>query len=83
MLFAWATVALPLFTLTRTAAPVSIEAALIAVSIAAAVPVSVPTEAALTLTVVLPSRVLSAAAATVVSERVTVSLPSPVTPAVE
>ena len=64
MLFAWATVAVPLLTLTRTAAPVSMEAAFIAVSIAAAVPVSVPTEAAFTLTVVLPSRVFKAAAST-------------------
>ena len=64
MLFACATVAVPLLTLTRTEAPVSIVAALMAVSIAAAVPVSVPTEPAFTLTVVLPSRVLSAAAST-------------------
>jgi hypothetical protein len=48
--------------LTRTAAPVSIVEALIAVSIAAAVPVRVPTEAALTLIVVFPSRVLRSAA---------------------
>ena len=40
------------------------EAALMAVSIAAAVPVSVPTEAAFTATVVLPSRVLRSAALT-------------------
>ena len=38
--------------------------ALIAVSIAAAVPVSVPTEAAFTLTVVFPSSVLRSAALT-------------------
>ena len=64
ILLACATVALPLFTLTATAAPVSIVLALIAVLIAAAVPVSVPTEPASTLTVVLPSRVLRAAAST-------------------
>ena len=64
MLLAWATVALPLFTLTTTAEPESIVAALIAVSIAAAVPVRVPTEPAFTVTVVLPSRVLRAAAST-------------------
>jgi len=45
-------------------APVSIVLTLIAVLIAAAVPVSVPTEPASTLTVVLPSRVLRAAAST-------------------
>ena len=64
MLLACATVALPLFTLTTTAEPVSMVEALMAVSIAAAVPVSVPTEPAFTLTVVLPSRVLRAAAST-------------------
>ena len=64
MLLACATVALPLFTFTATAAPVSMVLALIAVSIAAAVPVRVPTEPAFTLTVVLPSRVLRAAAST-------------------
>ena len=64
ILLACATVALPLLTFTTTAAPVSMLLALIAVSIAPAVPVSVPTEAALTVTVVLPSRVLRAAAST-------------------
>ena len=64
MLLACATVALPLFTFTATAAPVSMLAALIAVSIAAALPVSVATDPAFTVTVVLPSRVLSAAAST-------------------
>ena len=64
MLLACATVAVPLLSVTTTAAPVSMDEALIAVSIAAAVPVSVPTEPAFTLTVVLPSRVLRAPAST-------------------
>ena len=64
MLLACATVALPLFTVTATDAPVSIVLALIAVSIVAAVPVRVPTAAAFTVTLVLPSSVLSAAAST-------------------
>ena len=56
--------------------------ALIAVSIAAAVPVSVPTEAALTLVMVLLSRVLRAAASTDESVTVIVYLfPVPVRPA--
>ena len=64
MLLACATVAVPLLMLTATSPAVLMEAELIAVSIAAAVPVRVPTEAALTATVVLPSRVLRAAAST-------------------
>ena len=64
MLLAWATVAVPSLILTRTAAPVLIVEALMAVSIAAAVPVRVPTEAAFTATVVLPSSVLRSAALT-------------------
>ena len=63
IVLAWATVALPV-TVARTAAPVSMVEALIAVSIAAAVPVSVPTEPALTVTVVLPSSAFRAAAST-------------------
>ena len=50
--------------LTATLPAVSMEAALMAVSIAAASPVSVATEVALTATVVLPSRVLRSAALT-------------------
>ena len=54
-------------TVAITAAPVSMVEALMAVTISAAAPVSVPTEPALTLTVVLVSRVLRAAASTDVS----------------
>ena len=63
IVLAWATVALPV-TVAITAAAVSIVVALMAVAMSAAEPVSVPTEPALTLTVVLPSRVLRAAAST-------------------
>ena len=63
MVFACATVALPV-TVAITAEEVSIVEALIADAISAALPVSVPTEAALTSTVVLPSRVLRSAALT-------------------
>ena len=66
MVFAWATVAVPV-TVAITAAPVSMVEALMAVAISAAPPVSVPTEPALTLTVVLVSSVLRAAASTDVS----------------
>ena len=59
----WATVALPV-TVAITAAPVSIVVALMAVAISGALPVSVPTEPALTLTVVLASSVLRAPAST-------------------
>jgi len=80
MLFAWATLALPLLMLTATLAAVSMEAVLIAVSIAVAVPVSVATELALMVPDVFPSRVLRSVAAREVSERVTASLPRPVMP---
>ena len=63
MIFAWATVVLPV-TVAITAAAVSIVEALMAVVISAALPVSVATEPAFTLTVVLLSRVLRAAAST-------------------
>ena len=64
MVFAWVTVAVPLVTLAATLPEVSMVDALMAVAISAALPVSVPTEPALTLTVVLVSRVLRAAAST-------------------
>ena len=51
-------------TVALTVAAVSMVEALIAVAISAALPVSVPTEPALTFTVVLPSRVFRAAALT-------------------
>ena len=54
----------PELIVTPTAEAVSMVAALIAVAISAAVPVRVPTDAAFTLTVVLPSRVFKAAAST-------------------
>ena len=63
IVLAWVTVASPA-TVATTEEPVSIVVALIAVAISAAVPVRVPTDNALTLTVVLPSRVLRAAAST-------------------
>ena len=63
IVLAWATVAL-LVTVAITAEAVSIVVALIAVAMSPAEPVSVPTEPALTLTVVLASRVFSALAST-------------------
>ncbi len=72
MLLACVTVALPLFTLMATEAPVSIVVALIAVSISAAVPVSVVTPLALTFTVVLSSSELRSDADAVVSVTVRV-----------
>ena len=62
MEFACSTDALPSVTVTATSSAVSIVSALIAVTISAALPVSVPTAVALTATVVLPSSVLRAAA---------------------
>ena len=67
-----ATVALPLVTLTATADQVSIVEAVIAVAIAEALPVRVATPSAFTLTVVKPSRVLSASALTELSVTVNV-----------
>ena len=63
IVLAWATVVLPV-TVAITAAAVSIVVALMAVAMSPAEPVSVPTEPALTLTVVLPSRMFSALAST-------------------
>ena len=63
IVLACATVALPV-TVAVTSAPVSIVVALMAVAISPAEPVRVPTEPALTVTVVLLSRELRAPAST-------------------